>query len=204
MGARSRAERLGRTGGLAGALTQSCHSERLLAALCTRPWYARTLTASATLLTPEAISTKNQGKPPPGGGASPTFGKPTRGGVAVGPVGVTPGVDAVAVARAGVAVVPGVDAGAVAVARGGVADAVGIAPVGRVVGVAVGVVPAAQPELETVLVSIVTAPFRARALPDTLAPFCRLMLVSARMFPTNVVFVKRSAELPICQNTLQG
>jgi hypothetical protein len=113
------------------------------------------------------------------------------GGMAVGPVGVVPEIDAVAVA-------PGADA--VAVALGGV---VGVAPEDDAVGVVVGV-PAAQLELETVLVFVVTAPFRAKALPDTLAPFCRLMLVSARMFPTNVVFVKRSAELPICQNTLQG
>lgn len=57
-------------------------------------------------------------------------------------------------------------------------------------GVAAGVAVAAagapgQPRMVTLLVSIVTSPFRARALPDTLAPFCRAMLVSARMFPTN-------------------
>jgi len=141
-------------------------------------------------------------------------------------VGVAPGVD-------GVAVVPGGDAVGVALAVGtgevGVALAVGtgevgvgvapggggvaVAPGGGAVGVAlgagaivvaVGVVPAAQLELETVLVSIVTAPFRAKALPDTLAPVVRVMLVSARIFPTNVLFVPRTAELPICQNTLQG
>jgi hypothetical protein len=132
-------------------------------------------------------------------------------GVAVGPVGVTPGV---APGEVAVRVAVGPGAVGVAVGAGEVGVAVGTDAVGATVGagavevapgdVAVGVVPASQLELETVLVSIVTAPFRAKALPATLAPLCRLMLVSARMFPTNVVFVKRSAELPICQNTLQG
>src|SRR6185436_1111650 len=55
-----------------------------------------------------------------------------------------------------------------------------------------------------VLESSVTAPFRARALPDTLAPVARVMLVSARILPANEVPVPRVAELPICQNTLHG
>ena len=54
------------------------------------------------------------------------------------------------------------------------------------------------------LVSIVTAPFRARALPDTVAPVCRAMLVSARMLPANTVSVLRVAELPTCQNVRQS
>ena len=61
----------------------------------------------------------------------------------------------------------------------------------------------AHTEMATVLESIVTAPFRARALPDTFAPVLRVMLVSARIFPTNVVVVPRVAELPTCQKTLQ-
>jgi hypothetical protein len=62
-----------------------------------------------------------------------------------------------------------------------------------------------QPWMETLLLSIVTAPFRARALPDTmLAPLFRAMLVSARILPLNAVVVPRVAELPICQNTLQS
>jgi hypothetical protein len=56
--------------------------------------------------------------------------------------------------------------------------------VGEAAGEAVAV-GAAQPEKPTLFVSIVTSPFRASALPDTLAPFCRAMLVSARMFPAN-------------------
>src|ERR1700733_4708475 len=64
--------------------------------------------------------------------------------------------------------------------------------------------PPAQLAAEIWLVSIVTAPLRARALPDTLAPVVRVMLVSARMSPMNVVPVPRVAELPICQSTLHG
>ena len=54
----------------------------------------------------------------------------------------------------------------------------------------------------TVLLSSVTAPFLARALPVTDAPVVNVMLVSARMFPTNDVVVPSVAELPTCQNTL--
>src|ERR1039457_5926494 len=53
----------------------------------------------------------------------------------------------------------------------------------------------------TVLVSNVTAPFRARTRPETLALVFRVMLVSARMLPASVVPVPRVAELPTCQNT---
>ena len=41
----------------------------------------------------------------------------------------------------------------------------------------------------TALLSRVTAPFRARALPDRLAVVFMVMLDSARMFPTNAVAV---------------
>jgi hypothetical protein len=57
--------------------------------------------------------------------------------------------------------------------------------------------------IETELVSIVTAPLRAIALPDTLAPVVKVTLASAKIFPTNAVVVPRVAELPTCQNTLQ-
>jgi len=105
---------------------------------------------------------------------------------------------------AGVAVVVGVPLGA------GVAVVVGVplgAGVAVVVGVAVGeavAVGAAQPEKPTSFLSIVTAPLRARALPDTLAPVFRAMLCKARILPTNVVSVPMVAELPTCQNTLQS
>jgi hypothetical protein len=56
---------------------------------------------------------------------------------------------------------------------------------------------------ETTLVSIVTAPVRARALPEMLAPVVRVMLASARIFPTNDVPVPSVAELPTFQNALQ-
>ena len=55
----------------------------------------------------------------------------------------------------------------------------------------------------TLLVSSVTAPFRARALPCTLAAVFSVMLVSATMLPRNAVPVPRVAELPVCQKTLQ-
>lgn len=66
------------------------------------------------------------------------------------------------------------------------------------------VVSAAHLKFETSFESIVTAPFRASALPLTVAPVVRVMLVSARMLPTNAVVVPRVAELPTCQNTLQS
>jgi hypothetical protein len=54
------------------------------------------------------------------------------------------------------------------------------------------------------LSSRLTCPLRARTRPDTVVPVCTLADVSARMLPTNVVFVPRVAELPICQNTLHA
>jgi len=56
---------------------------------------------------------------------------------------------------------------------------------------------------ETPLPSSVTAPFRAKALPDMFAPVFKVMLVSARMSPANVVVVPRVADEPTCQNTLR-
>jgi hypothetical protein len=64
--------------------------------------------------------------------------------------------------------------------------------------------PTAQLVLVIVFVSRVTAPFCASTRPRMLAPLCMLMLVRARTFPTNEVPAKRSAELPICQKTLQA
>src|SRR2546429_182877 len=54
---------------------------------------------------------------------------------------------------------------------------------------------------ETLLVSIVTAPLSAKALPDTLAPVVKVMLATARIFPVNAVPVPRVAELPTAQYT---
>src|SRR5436190_552296 len=56
----------------------------------------------------------------------------------------------------------------------------------------------------TVFVSRVTAPFRARARPVTPAPVVIVMLVSARMFPANVLPVPSVAELPTCQKRFVG
>ena len=59
--------------------------------------------------------------------------------------------------------------------------------------------------MEMVLVSIVTAPVSARALPQPMvAPVFRVMLVSARIFPWNEVVVPRVAELPTCQKTFES
>lgn len=60
-----------------------------------------------------------------------------------------------------------------------------------------------QNAAETALVSIVTAPVRAKALPDKVVLVVKVMLASARMSPTNAVAVPRVAELPTCQNALQ-
>ena len=61
---------------------------------------------------------------------------------------------------------------------------------------------AVHEETATVLESIVTAPFRARDLPDKVALVLSVMLVSARIFPMNAVPVPIVAELPTCQKTL--
>ncbi len=63
---------------------------------------------------------------------------------------------------------------------------------------------ALQVEREIEFVSNVTAPFRAKARPDRVAPVLSVMLVNARILPWNFVVVPRVAELPICQNTLQA
>jgi len=68
-------------------------------------------------------------------------------------------------------------------------------------GVVVGV---AHVALVIVLVSRVTAPLRASARPFSVAPVVIEIGVRARMFPTNALLVPIVAELPTCQNTLQG
>jgi len=67
-----------------------------------------------------------------------------------------------------------------------------------------GVIGAIHEETVITLESIVTAPFCARALPDKVASVVIVILVSARIFPMNVVPVPIVAELPTCQNTLQA
>jgi len=57
---------------------------------------------------------------------------------------------------------------------------------------------------ETLLVSSVTAPFLASALPMMFAPVFKVMLCSAIRFPMNDVVVPSVAELPICQATPHG
>src|ERR1700731_1765097 len=80
---------------------------------------------------------------------------------------------------------------------------VGVAVRGPViVGAGVGV--NTTPQMETLLPSSVTAPVRARALPETLAPVFRVTLASARMFPGKEEVVPSTAELPTCHHTLQA
>ena len=86
---------------------------------------------------------------------------------------------------------------------GGKSVAVAVADAGRLVAVAVAVGSRALQTMELILlVSRVTAPFRARALPSRLALVFRVMLVNARIFPWNEVVVPSVAELPTFQNTL--
>jgi hypothetical protein len=63
----------------------------------------------------------------------------------------------------------------------------------------VPVVAGEQLGLVMVLVSKVTAPFRASARPSTVAPVVSVIEVNARMFPRNVEPVPSVAELPTCQ-----
>lgn len=63
--------------------------------------------------------------------------------------------------------------------------------------------PTKQGPMETVLSSIVTEPFRAKALPQfMLASVFRVMLVRARMVPVNSVVVPRVADSATCQKVL--
>ena len=60
-------------------------------------------------------------------------------------------------------------------------------------------------QLLMVLASSVTAPLRAKALPSVIvAPVSIVMLVRARIWPSNAVVVPSVAELPTCQNMLQS
>lgn len=81
---------------------------------------------------------------------------------------------------------------------------VGTGVIGVVVVVVVGVICCVQAAWVMVLVSIVTAPFRANARPSIEAPVVRVMEVNARMFPLKTVPVPRVAELPTCQKTLHA
>ncbi len=57
---------------------------------------------------------------------------------------------------------------------------------------------------ETVLVSMVTAPVRAKTRPLTLTPVVSVSLARASRLPWNIVPVPSVAELPTCQNTLHA
>jgi hypothetical protein len=55
-----------------------------------------------------------------------------------------------------------------------------------------------------VLLSIVTAPFKARARPSMLAPVFSVMEVAAIIVPEKTEFTPRVAELPTCQKMFPG
>lgn len=82
---------------------------------------------------------------------------------------------------------------------GGARVVVVVAP--ATVVVVVGVV--VQAVRVMVLVSKVTAPFRASARPSIVAPVLRVIEVSARMLPRRELLVPSVAELPTCQNTFR-
>ncbi len=131
---------------------------------------------------------------------------------APGAVGVTVGVRVAVAVAVGVpiwgCVAVGVAVGVLVSAPGAVGVTVGVwvavaVTVGVLVEVAVAVGAAAQLR-EMVLASNVTAPVCARARPFKLAPVFRVMDVSARIFPMNLVFVPRVAELPTLHHALHG
>ena len=67
-------------------------------------------------------------------------------------------------------------------------------------GVSGGIIAAEQPSAEISLVSRVTAPMLAKALPHAIfAPVVSVMLVCARILPWKRLWVPRVAELPTCQ-----
>lgn len=107
-----------------------------------------------------------------------------------------------ALSGVGVSVTVGVKGLGVGVKGSGVDVSVAIGVKGLGVGVFVGAARVQSEEM--LLASIVTAPFCAKALPKRLALVFRVILVRARMLPTNAVPVPRVAELPICQKTLQS
>jgi hypothetical protein len=86
----------------------------------------------------------------------------------------------------------------------------GAEPPSPVPGAPVGITPevvvvgARQLGTVIVLVSRVTAPFRARTRPFTVAPVLRVAEVSAKIVPTKLVEVPRVADEPTCQKTLQA
>jgi len=76
--------------------------------------------------------------------------------------------------------------------------AVPTVPFGSVAGFTVMIGQTDTPQVLTLLVSSVTAPLRASALPLVFAPVVSVMLVRARMSPAKDVPVPIVAELPTC------
>src|SRR3954467_8706370 len=73
------------------------------------------------------------------------------------------------------------------------------------IGVGLGWGPLPQlPTTDTMLLSSVTAPVRAKVAPPLRAPVLRVMLARARMLPLKSVLVPSVAELPTCQKAPQA
>ncbi len=106
----------------------------------------------------------------------------------------------------GVAVLVGVNGLGVGVAVlvgvNGLGVGVAVFVGGAVVAVAVAVGGGLQ-IVEIALLSMVTAPVWAKALPNRLALVFSVILASASTLPMKAVFVPSVAALPTCQNTLQ-
>ena len=85
-----------------------------------------------------------------------------------------------------------------------VEDTAVVVVVTPVTAVVVGVVAVAQPGVEMVSVSSVTAPFSARTRPSTVTECVTVMLWAANTVPRKLEPVPSVAELPTCQNTLQA
>ena len=128
------------------------------------------------------------------------------GGADVGAGGADVGAGGADVGAGGAGVSVGLGGAGVSVGLGMVAVMVTVAVIVAVGGATVGVSVGAiwQMAAEMLLVSIVTAPFRARARPVTLAVVFKVMLVRATMLPENDVETPSVAELPTCQNRLHG
>jgi hypothetical protein len=81
-----------------------------------------------------------------------------------------------------------------------------VAPPAPVAGFAVGVAAVAAVQLGRFiwLLSRVTAPLRARSLPNMVAPVVAVIEVNASTVPTKTELVPSVAELVTCQNTLHA
>lgn len=169
-----------------GAAWAGCRAR----AACARAPCSAAATTAAT--PPPPLEPGTPGNPPAPGTPPLKIGWPNTPVLAGSPVIRVSGEPAAWVAVAAAILVAVAAAACVAVASAACWVAVAAAPV-----------PVKQSTAEIVLESIVTAPFRAKARPNTVAPVVSVIEVKARIFPRRVEFVPRVAELVTCQKTLQ-